>query len=132
MMRKLNVVLTAATAIALSAAPLSAQWGISDRNTNCRYVERVIAGRVVRQRVCDGRDRVYDRNGNVIYRRDGVYRRDGNGVYRRDDRDSDYRKDRKRWEKEREKERKQYEKERRKYEKERAKAAAKRDRRYDY
>jgi hypothetical protein len=86
-----------------------------DRNgTNCRYVERVIAGRVIRQRVCDDNggvydrnDRVYDRNGNVIYRRDGVYRdsrgrvvhRDGRGVWRdsrgrvydrrRNDRDSD-------------------------------------------
>ena len=68
-----------------------------DRDGNCRYVERVIAGRVMRQRVCDGNgvydrnDRVYDRNGNVIYRgRDGVYRdsrgrvihRDGRGVWR--------------------------------------------------
>ena len=198
-MRKLNVVLTAAAAVTLSAAPLSAQWGdifgrSSDRNvprgmcrvwidgvaanrqpratdcrtaererpyyerrygrrarviygertnrndrydtrdrgaivlgrrngdgtvygdrngTNCRYVERVMAGRVIRQRVCDNngdvnRDgRVYDRNGNVIYGRDGVYRdrrgrkvhRDGDGVWRdrrgrvydrrRNDRDSD-------------------------------------------
>jgi hypothetical protein len=180
MMRSLNVVLTAAAAVTLSAAPLSAQWGdifgrssdrsvprgmcrvwidgvpahqqpratdcrtaererpyyeqrygrrarviygertngrydtrnrgtivlgrrngdgtvYGDRNgTNCRYVERVIAGRVIRQRVCDGNgvydrdDRVYDRNGNVIYRRDGVYRdsrgrvvhRDRRGVWR--------------------------------------------------
>jgi hypothetical protein len=165
MMRKLNVVLAAAAAVTLSAAPLSAQWGdiifggrSSDRvppghmpsrgmcrvwidglppghqprqtdcrtaerqrryyeerygrrarviygeRTNgrydnrviygdrsgdrCRYVERVVMGRVIRQRVCDdnGRiydrdDRVYDRNGNVIYRRDGIYR-DRNGVYR--------------------------------------------------
>jgi hypothetical protein len=188
-MRRMNVVLTAAAAVALSAAPLSAQWGIFNnsssrvpaghmpspgmcrvwidgvpagrqprqtdcrtaerqrpyyeqrygrnarviygsrsngrydvrngdgvygrRDGNCRYVERVIMGRVVRQRVCDdngvyGRDdrvydrngriydrndRVYDRNGNVIYRRDGVYSRDRvsrrNGVYRRNDRDSD-------------------------------------------
>ncbi|MDQ3997334.1 MAG: hypothetical protein M3303_09990 [Gemmatimonadota bacterium] len=199
MMRRLNVVLTAAAAVTLSAAPLSAQWGIFGRNsssnrvpaghmpsrgmcrvwidgvpaghqprqtdcrtaerqrpyyeeryrrnarviygdrsngrydtrnssvifgrgnggvyddrngTNCRYVERVVAGRVIRQRVCDNNggvygDRVYDRNGNVIYRRDGVYRdsrgrvvhRDSRGVYRdsrgriydrrRNDRDSD-------------------------------------------
>ena len=170
-MRRLNVVLTAAAAVALSAAPLSAQWGIfgsrsSDRippghmpsrgmcrvwidglppgqqprqtdcrtaerqrpyyedrygrsarviygdrsrrhdrydtrngavvlgrrvgdgsvhgrtGTNCRYVERVIAGRVIRQRVCDDNGvydrggRVYDRNGNVVYRRDGRYERD--------------------------------------------------------
>jgi hypothetical protein len=175
-MRRLNVVLTAAAAVTLSAAPLSAQWGIfgrsSDRvpaghmpsrgmcrvwidgvppgrqprqtdcrtaerqrryyeqrygrnarviygertnrrydvrngtiygdrsGTNCRYVDRVLAGRVIRQRVCDengvydrsGRiydrnGRVYDRNGNVIYRRDGVYRRDGR--WERNDRDSD-------------------------------------------
>jgi hypothetical protein len=168
-MHRLNVVLTAAAAVTLSAAPLSAQWGIfgrssdrvpsghmpsrgmcrvwidgvppghqprqtdcrtaerqrryyedrygrrarviygdrtsgrydtrntgviySDRNgTNCRYVERVIAGRVIRQRVCDdngvyGRDdRVYDRNGNVIYRRDGVYRDSRGRIIRRDDR----------------------------------------------
>ncbi len=58
-----------------------------DRNgTNCRYVERVIAGRVIRQRVCDDNgvndrnDRVYDRNGRV-------YDRNGNVVYRRDSRD---------------------------------------------
>jgi hypothetical protein len=80
--------------------------------SNCRYVERVIGGRVIRQRVCDDNgsvygDRVYDRNGNVVYRRDGVYRdsrgrvvhRDGRGVWRdsrgrvydrrRNDRDSD-------------------------------------------
>jgi hypothetical protein len=190
-MRRMNVVLTAAAAVALSAAPLSAQWGIfgggnsssrvprghmpppgscrvwidgvppgrqpsptdcrtaerqrryyeqrygrnarviygsrtsgrydvrngdvvyGRRDGNCRYVERVIMGRVVRQRVCDdngvygrndrvydrnGRiydrdDRVYDRNGNVIYRRDGVYSRRGvysrNRVYSRNDRDSD-------------------------------------------
>jgi hypothetical protein len=61
--------------------------------TRCRYVERVIAGRVIRQRVCDDNgvydrnDRVYDRNGNVVYGRDGVYDR----IYgrSRDDRDSD-------------------------------------------
>ena len=187
-MRKLNVVLSAAAALTLSAAPLSAQWGIfgrssssdippghmpsrgmcrvwidgvppgrqprqtdcrtaerqrpyyeqryrrnarviygsrsngrydsrsgviygdrsSSRNdviygrsgSNCRYVERVIAGRVIRQRVCDNNGgvydrngRVYDRNGNVIYGRSGVYDRNGR-VYdrngsRRDDRDSD-------------------------------------------
>jgi hypothetical protein len=186
MMRRSNVVLTAAAAVALSAAPLSAQWGIfggsssssrvpaghmpsagmcrvwidgvapgrqprqtdcrtaerqrryyedrygrrarviygqrtngrydvrngdvyGRRDGNCRYVERVIMGRVVRQRVCDdngvyrrddrvydrnGRvydrnDRVYDRNGNVIYRRDGVYRRNDRWDNRRNDRDSD-------------------------------------------
>ena len=198
-MRRLNVVLSAAAALTLSAAPLSAQWGIfgrssngvpsghmpsrgmcrvwidgvppgqqprqtdcrtaerqrpyyeqrygrnarviygdrtngrydtrngtvygdrdgrvyGDRNgTNCRYVERVIMGRVTRQRVCDGNGvydrngrvydrngrvydrngrvydrngRVYDRNGNVIYRRDRDHRRDG-GWGRNDDRDSD-------------------------------------------
>jgi hypothetical protein len=175
-MRRLNVVLTAAAAVSLSAAPLSAQWGIFERSSsgvprghtpsrgmcrvwidgvppghqprqtdcrtaerqrryyeerygrrarviygdrtygddryetgrgtvilgkggtvygdragnNCRYVERVIAGRVIRQRVCDSnggvydRDgRIYDRNGNVIYRRDGVYRdRNGREIYR--------------------------------------------------
>jgi hypothetical protein len=199
MMRKLNVVLTAAAAMTLSAAPLSAQWGdifgrssdqsvpsgmcrvwidgvaanrqpratdcrtaererpyyeqrygrrarviygnrtnrndrydtrpgaivLGKRNgdgtvygdrtgTNCRYVERVIAGRVVTQRVCDNNGgvydrngqiydrngqvydrngRVYDRNGNIIYRRDDVYRRDrndrSNGRWGRNDRDSD-------------------------------------------
>jgi hypothetical protein len=195
MMGRLNVVLTVAAAVTLSAAPLSAQWGIFGRNsngvpaghmpsrgmcrvwidgvppgqqprqtdcrtaerqrpyyeqrygrnarviygdrsnrndrydtrnggiilgrrtgdgtvygdrngTNCRYVERVIAGRVIRQRVCDGNSvydrngqvydrngRVYDRNGNVIYRRDDVYRRDRNdrrdGRWGRNDRDSD-------------------------------------------
>ena len=168
MMRKLNVVLTAAAAVTLTAAPLSAQWGIFGRSSSssnvppgqmpsrgmcrvwidgvppgqqprqtdcrtaerqrpyyenrygrrarviygdrtngryetrngtvydsrngarCRYVERVIAGRVVRQRVCDDnggvyrRDgRVYDRNGNVVYRRDDVYR-DDRGRVRRD------------------------------------------------
>lgn len=164
MMRRLNLVLTAAAAVTLSAAPLSAQWGeIFGRSSNqgiprghlpsrgmcrvwidgvppghqprqtdcrtaerqrpyyeqrygrrarviygdrtygrhdtrdgrvygdrdCRYVERVIMGRVVRQRVCDdngvySRDgRVYDRNGNVIYRRDGVYRDSrGREIYR--------------------------------------------------
>ncbi|MFN2564120.1 MAG: hypothetical protein ABR499_03825 [Gemmatimonadaceae bacterium] len=193
MMRRMNVVLSAAAALTLSAAPLSAQWGIfggrsSDRvpaghmpsrgmcrvwidgvppgqqprqtdcrtaerqrpyyeqrygrnarviygdrsngrydnrsgngsvygrnGTSCRYVDRVLAGRVIRQRICDDngsvydRDgRVYDRNGNVVYRRDGVYRdsrgrvihRDSRGVWRdsrgrvydrngRNDRDSD-------------------------------------------
>jgi hypothetical protein len=186
-MRKLSVALTAAVAVALSAAPLSAQWGIfggrSDRvppghmpsrgmcrvwidgvppgqqprqtdcrtaerqrpyyeqrygrharviygdrysrndrydtrngdvvvgrrdgsgrvyGNNCRYVERVIAGRVIRQRVCDengvyDRDgRIYDRSGDRtgrVYDRNGrVYDRNGNVVYRRDgryDRDSD-------------------------------------------
>ena len=65
-----------------------------DRNgTNCRYVERVIAGRVIRQRVCDqngvyDRDgRVYDRNGRVYDRNGRVYDRNGNVIYRRDDRD---------------------------------------------
>ena len=167
-MHRLNVVLTAAAAVTLSAAPLSAQWGIFGRSngardvppghmpsrgmcrvwidgvppgrqprqtdcrtaerqrpyyeqrygrrahviygdrsnrrhdtrngtiygsrggTNCRYVERVVLGRVVRQRVCDNdgrvdrRDgRVYDRNGNVVYRRDGVYRDSRGRVVRR-------------------------------------------------
>ena len=176
MIRRLNVVLSAAAALTLSAAPLSAQWGgifgsrsnssgvpaghmpsrgmcrvwidgvpagrqprqtdcrtaerqrpyyeqrygrnarviYGDRSNgrydtrngavilgkrngsvygdgNCRYVERVIAGRVIRQRVCDDnggvydRDgRVYDRNGNVVYRRDGVYRDSRGRVIRRD------------------------------------------------
>jgi len=72
---------------------------IYDRNgTNCRYVERVIAGRIIRQRVCDNNggiydrgtiydrnDRVYDRNGNVVYRdRDGVWRDRRGRVIRRD------------------------------------------------
>jgi hypothetical protein len=189
-MRKLNVVLTAAAAVTLSAAPLSAQWGIFGRNssgvpaghmpsrgmcrvwidgvppgrqprqtdcrtaerqrpyyeqrfgrrarvlygersnrndrydtrdrgvivlgrrngdgtvygdrtgTNCRYVERVIAGRVIRQRVCDQNgvydrngqiyDRngqVYDRNGRVYDRNGRVYDRNGNVIYRRNRRD---------------------------------------------
>jgi hypothetical protein len=187
MMPKLNVVLTAAAALTLSAAPLSAQWGIFGRSSssnvpqghmpsrgmcrvwidgvppgrqprqtdcrtaerqrpyyeqryrrnarviygsrsngrydsrsgvygdrsrsdviygnrdsqNCRYVERVIAGRVVRQRVCDGNGtydrngRIYDRNGRVYdrngtYERNGrVYDRNGNVIYRRDNRDWD-------------------------------------------
>jgi hypothetical protein len=194
-MRRLNLVLTAATAVSLSAAPLSAQWGIFGRSsngvppgqmpsrgmcrvwidgvppgrqprqtdcrtaerqrpyyeqrygrharviygdrsygrydtrdpravilgrsnddrvygTNCRYVDRVLAGRVIRQKVCDdngsvydrngriydrnGRvydrnGRVYDRNGNVVYDRNGrVYRRDDDWRWgRRNDRDSD-------------------------------------------
>ncbi len=190
-MRRVNVALTAAAAVALSAAPLSAQWGIfgnsssrvpaghmpsagmcrvwidgvppgqqprqtdcrtaerqrpyyeqrygrnarviygsrsngrydtrnrdvvyGRRDGNCRYVERVVMGRVVRQRVCDdngvygndrvygrndrvydrnGRvydrnDRVYDRNGNVVYRRNGVYSRNDRWDNRRNDRDSD-------------------------------------------
>jgi len=190
MMRRLNVVLSAAAALTLSAAPLSAQWGIlgsrsSDRipsghmpsrgmcrvwidgvppghqprqtdcrtaerqrpyyeqrygrnarviygdrshgrydtrngtiygsrsGRDCRYVERVVFGRVIRQQVCDDNG-VYDRNGRVydrnrrVYDRNGVYRdsrgrviyRDGSGVWRdrngriydrqgRDDRDSD-------------------------------------------
>jgi hypothetical protein len=104
---------------------------VYDRNgNNCRTVERVIMGRVVRQNVCDNNGgvydrngsvydrngRVYDRNGNVIYGRSGVYGR--NGVYRRDnDRDNEARKERKRWEKQREK----WEKEQRKAEKHRGK-----------
>ena len=174
-MRGMNVVLSAAAALTLSAAPLSAQWGIFGRSSsndiprghmpspgmcrvwidgvppgqqprqtdcrtaerqvsyyerrygrnarviygsrsndrygsrssviygdrsrsNCHYVERVIAGRVIRQRVCDNNRGVYDRNGR-IYDRDGrIYDRDGriydrNGrVYDRDgrwDRDDD-------------------------------------------
>ena len=189
MMPKLNVVLSAAAALTLSAAPLSAQWGIFGRNSssnvpqghmpsrgmcrvwidgvppgrqprqtdcrtaerqrpyyeqrygrnarviygsrsngrydsrsgviygdrsrsdviygdrssqNCRYVERVIAGRVVRQRVCDDNGGVYDRNGRIydrngrVYDRNGtyerngrVYDRNGNVIYRRDNRDWD-------------------------------------------
>jgi hypothetical protein len=68
-----------------------------DRASNCRYVERVIAGRVIRQRVCDNNggvydrggiydrdDRVYDRNGNVVYRdRHGVWRDTRGRVIRR-------------------------------------------------
>jgi hypothetical protein len=173
-MRNLNVVLTAAAAVTLSAAPLSAQWGIfggrsssevppghmpsrgmcrvwvdgvppgrqprqtdcrtaererryyeqrygrrarviygdrthrngtiyGDRSSNCRYVERVIAGRVLRQRVCDYNGRIYDRNGRIydrdgrvydrdgrVYDRDGrVYDRNGRRIHRRADRDSD-------------------------------------------
>ena len=70
-------------------------------NTDCRYVERVVMGRVIRSRVCDD-NRVYDRNGRVydrngrIYDRNGtyerngrVYDRNGNVIYRRDDRDRD-------------------------------------------
>lgn len=180
MMRRMNVVLAAAAAVTLSAAPLSAQWGIfgrsssgvpaghmpsrgmcrvwidgvapgrqprqtdcrtaerqrpyyeqrygrnarviygdrssrntvydrngrvyDDRNgTNCRYVERVVMGRVIRQRVCDNNGDVYDRNGRIydrngrvydrngrVYDRNGnVYDRNGNLIYRRNDRDSD-------------------------------------------
>jgi hypothetical protein len=178
MMRKLNVVLTAAAAVTLSAAPLSAQWGIfsnrssngvppghmpsrnmcrvwidgvapgrqprqtdcrtaerqrryyeqrygrrarviygdrsrrndrydtrnrgvilgrsgtvnGDRGTNCRYVERVVAGRVIRQRVCDNNRGVYDRNGRVYDRNGNVVYRDSRGRVhdrRRNDRDSD-------------------------------------------
>ena len=102
-MRRLNVVLTAAAAVTLSAAPLSAQWGIlgrgSDRNPNggvydrngnsCRYVERVIAGRVIRQRVCDNNGGVYDRNDRVYDRNDRVYDRNGNVIYRREGVDHD-------------------------------------------
>ena len=127
-MRALFVAVTAAAAATLSAVPLRAQWAGSDHTPNCRYVERVVAGRVIRHRVCDtngrvygGRDgRIYDRNGNVIYDRDGVYRR-GDVWGRRDDRDSDsdYRKARKRAEKER----REYEKARREYERARAKLA---------
>lgn len=72
-----------------------------DRNgTNCRNVERVIAGRVIRQRVCDnnrdvyGNGGVYDRNGRIydqngrVYDRNGrVYDRNGNVISRRDRRD---------------------------------------------
>jgi hypothetical protein len=75
-----------------------------DRGTNCRYVERVVAGRVVRQRVCDNNggiydrgtiydrnDRVYDRNGNAVYRdRNGVWR-DSRGRVIRRDRDGEWR-----------------------------------------
>jgi hypothetical protein len=192
MMRKLNVVLSAAAALTLSAAPLSAQWGIFGRSSssdvpaghmpsrgmcrvwidgvppgrqprqtdcrtaerqrpyyeqryrrnarviygsrsngryetrdgviydrsrsdviygdsrNCRYVERVVMGRVIRQRVCDENGvydrngRIYDRNGGIydrsgvyerngdrsgVYERNGrVYDRNGNVIYRRDDR----------------------------------------------
>lgn len=187
MTRKLNVVLSAAAALTLSAAPLSAQWGVLGRSSSndvppghmpsrgmcrvwidgvppgrqprqtdcrtaerqvryyeqryrrnarviygsrsngrydsrnggiygdrsrsdviygrssgdCRYVERVVMGRVIRQRVCDGngvydRDgRVYDRNGRIYdrngtYERNGrVYDRNGNVIYRRDNRDWD-------------------------------------------
>ncbi len=199
-MRRLNVVLSAAAALTLSAAPLAAQWGVFGRSSNsqgipsghmpsrgmcrvwidgvpagqqprqtdcrtaerqrpyyeqryrrnarviygdrsngrydtrnggvvlgrrsdgsvygdrnCRYVERVVAGRVVRQRVCDDNSvydrngRIYDRNGSVydrdgriyrngrVYDRNGrVYDRNGRRIYdrdgrwdRRDDRDSD-------------------------------------------
>jgi hypothetical protein len=60
-----------------------------DRNgTNCRYVERVMSGRVIRQRVCDNNG-VYGRNGQVYDRNSRVYDRNGNVVYRRDDRRDD-------------------------------------------
>ena len=68
---------------------------IYDRNgDNCRSVERVVAGRVIRQRVCDDNSTVYDRNGRV-YDRNGrvsdrngrVYDRNGNVVYSRTGRD---------------------------------------------
>jgi len=74
-----------------------------DRNgTNCRYIERVIAGRVIRQRVCDDNGvydrngRIYDRNGRVYDRNGRVYDRNGNVVYRRDRR-NDRRNDRWGW-----------------------------------
>jgi hypothetical protein len=63
--------------------------------SNCRYVDRVLAGRVIRQKICDDNGSVYDRNGRIYDRNDRVYDRNGriydrNGrVYRRDDRDSD-------------------------------------------
>jgi hypothetical protein len=67
-----------------------------DRNdSNCRYVERVVAGRIVRQRVCDGNRGVYDRNGRIYDRNGRVYDRSGrvydrNGrVYDRRDHDND-------------------------------------------
>lgn len=163
MIRRMNVVLAmTAAALALSAAPASAQWGVfgggGDRMTsrdmpprgmcrvwidgvrrenqpratdcrtaerqrryyedrygrnarviygnnsngryengrvygtngsNCRTVERVVLGRVIRQNVCDNNDRVYDRNGRVydrdgrIYDRNGrVYDRNGREIYR--------------------------------------------------
>lgn len=67
--------------------------------SNCRVVERVVMGRVLRQNVCDNNGSVYDRNGRVYDRNGRVYDRNGNVVYRRgnvydrngrrDDRDSD-------------------------------------------
>jgi hypothetical protein len=67
--------------------------------TNCRVVERVVAGRVIRQNVCDNNGGVYDRNGRVYDRNGRVVHRDSRGVWRdsrgrvydrgRNDRDSD-------------------------------------------
>src|ERR671916_575128 len=82
MMPKLNAVLAATAAITLSAAPLSAQWGIfGGRSSN-----GVPSGHMPSRGMCrvwiDG---VYDGNGTVAPRRDGVYRDSRGRVIRRDD-----------------------------------------------
>jgi hypothetical protein len=58
---------------------------------SCRYVERVVMGRVIRQRVCDDNG-VYDRNGRVYDRNGRVYERNGR-VYDRNGRVYDRRRD---------------------------------------
>ena len=103
-MRKLNVVLTAAAAMTLSAAPLSAQWGIFGRGSNgipaghmpsrgmCRvWIDGVPPGRQPRQTDCRTAERQrpyyeqrYGRNARVIYgdrsSRNGRYDTRNSGV----------------------------------------------------
>ena len=96
-MRRLNVLLTAAAAVTLSAAPLSAQWGIFGRSSDripagqmpsrgmCRvWIDGVSPGRQPRQTDCRTAERQrpyyeqrYGRNARVIYG-DRSY---GNGRY---------------------------------------------------
>ena len=86
-MRRINVVLTAAAAVALSAAPLSAQWGIFGNSSSrvppgqmpspgmCRvWIDGVPPGRQPRQTDCRTAERQrryyeqrYGRNARVIY-----------------------------------------------------------------
>jgi hypothetical protein len=116
MMRRLNVVLTAAAAVTLSAAPLSAQWGeIFGRSSSqgiprghlpsrgmCRvWIDGVPPGHQPRQTDCRTAERQrpyyeqrYGRRARVIYgeRTNGRYDTRNGGVYSRnggvyDDRD---------------------------------------------
>jgi hypothetical protein len=54
----------------------------SRSGTNCRTVERVVMGRVIRQNSCDNNGGVYGRDGRTHDRNGRVYDRNGREIYR--------------------------------------------------